>query len=470
MVSHNVSRTTMIATYISFALLILVGHIRDQLGKLLMPWRYRHFTTQGRIPAIYTRYESFFVRRIFRRISDCCNRPVSGSPSKFINVLERISNDGNETFILTGKTVKALNMGSYNYLGFTDMNENHTKNILETIDNYGIGIGYSMGDYQSHPLVNQLENEMAEFLHRDACIVFSMGFGTNTWAISTLMYDSLIFSDEYNHSSLVVGMKLSLSRVVIFKHNNLTDLEDKLIENIAQGQPETHHAWNRIFVVVEGIYSMEGTMADIPQLIKLKKKYKFYLYVDEAHSIGAIGYTGRGICEHKGVDFKDVDILMGTFSKSFASSGGYIASSREVVNYLRATSDGALYAEQLAPACCMQVLLCLRTIRTDQSRIRQLAANTSNMRRQLKKYNLSVIGDESSPVVPVLAYNPAKIAELSRLCLSLGLAVVVVGYPATPIVLSRVRLCLSALHTDEDIERTADIIGRLGRILGLQKQ
>lgn len=459
---------TIILTYLSFVILVLTGHIRDQFGKIFTPWNYNHFYEINGIPPIYTTFESFFIRRLYQRICDCWNRPIAGVPGKIIDILERVSNDGNKTFKFTGNKIRSLNFGSYNYLGFAESAEITGNATIEALEAYDINYAYPTADYEPNDIVKTLEKEMAEFLYKEDCIVFSMGFGTNTWNIPMIMTDSLIFSDELNHTSLICGIRMSKSKVVIFKHNNMKDLEKKLIFHISQGQPETHRAWRKIFVVVEGIYSMEGTMVDLVKLVELKKKYKFYIYMDEAHSIGAMGRTGRGICEHLNVDFNDIDFLMGTYSKSFGGFGGYIAASKEVVSFLRQYSDASLYGEQMSPVIATQILGCLREIIRDQSRIKKLQENSRFMRTKLKKLGFQLLGHKDSPIVPVLIFNPGKIGEFSRTCLLKGLAVVVVGYPATPVISSRVRLCLSASHTIEDIEKTIQIIKKIGTILGMR--
>ena len=199
---------------------------------------------------------------MYKRISDCWNRPIFGFPDKIIDILERVSDDWNKTFTLTGKKFKSVNFGSYNYLGFAEPNQ-FTKDLhLQALEKYDLNYAYPTADYEANEVVKTLEHEMAKFLNKEDCIVFSMGFGTNTWNIPVLMSESLIFSDELNHTSLIYGIKMSNSQVVVFKHNNMNDLESKLIYYISQGQPKTHRSWRKIFVVVEGVYSMEGKMVN----------------------------------------------------------------------------------------------------------------------------------------------------------------------------------------------------------------
>ncbi|KAI5168725.1 serine palmitoyltransferase [Pancytospora epiphaga] len=465
---QHVSYNVMLATYISYILIVVIGHIRDQIGKIFVPKKYKCFYEQNKIPPLYTTFESFFIRRIYKRISDCWNRPISSTPGKNIKIEARISTDDNSTFQVTGTTIPALNLGSYDYLGFASEPTLTRDECIKTLESYNLNSASAPCEYVECPIVQKLEQEMADFLHKEDCIVFSMGFGTNSWVLSALVNDSLVFSDVNNHTSIICGVKLTNAHVVIFEHNNMASLESKLRFYLSQGQPETHRIWKKVFVIVEGIYSMEGTIVKLNELVELKKKYKFYLYVDEAHSIGAIGKTGRGVSEHLNVNFSDVDILMGTFSKSFCGAGGYVSGSKSLIRYLRANCDGVLYAEQLAPVVATQILFCLRKIVEDSSRIVKLRENTLLLREKLKKLSFPTLGDKYSPVVPVLIYAPGKLGEFSRLCLLSGLAVVVVGYPATPVLESRARLCLSSSLTREEIEKALVVIDNVGTVLGLK--
>jgi serine palmitoyltransferase len=284
-----------------------------------------------------------------------------------------------------------------------------------------------------------------------------MGYATNSTVIPALIgRGGLIISDSLNHASVIAGCKSSGAKVRVFKHNDVEHLEQVLREAIVQGQPRTHRPWTKILIVVEGIYSMEGEICRIPEIIEVKKKYKAYLYVDEAHSIGSIGHTGRGVCEYFGVPTSDVDILMGTFTKSFGSVGGYIASSKELIAYLRLTAYGAIYETSMSPACCQQIMSALALITgqdgTDEGKKRlwQLRENTIYFRKRLAALGFPIFGNPDSPVVPMALYHAAKMPAFSRECLERNIAIVVVGYPATPLLLPRVRFCLSSAHTRED--------------------
>ena len=224
---------------------------------------------------------------------------------------------------------KCLNLGSYNYLGFADDWNSTCKDfVFEAFDDYSVGTCSTRLDCGTNLLHKQLEEVVADFVQKEAAFVFNMGYGTNSTVIPALMgAGSLIISDSLNHASIVNGARASGAVIRVFKHNNAKNLEKILREAIVDGQPRTRRPWSKILVMVEGVYSMEGEICDLKKIIGVAKKYKCYTYVDEAHSIGAVGKTGRGVCQHCGVDPADIDILMGTFTKSFGGMGGYIASS-----------------------------------------------------------------------------------------------------------------------------------------------
>lgn len=229
-----------------------------------------------------------------------------------------------------------MNLASYNYLGFASNEGPIFDKVIETVRHYGVSCASSRMELGTIPVHRETEKLVAEFVGKEDAMIFGMGYGTNSTTIPALVgKGDLILSDSLNHSSLVYGCRGSGAKVKVFAHNNPKDLEKVIRESIIEGQPRLNRPWRRILILVEGIYSMEGEIVKLPDIVAIKKKYKCYLYVDEAHSIGALGSHARGVCDHWGVDPKDVDILMGTFTKSFASVGGYIAADKAVVDYLR---------------------------------------------------------------------------------------------------------------------------------------
>lgn len=254
----------------------------------------------------------------------------------------------------------------------------------------------------------------------------------------------------------------------------MQSLEKLLRDAIVQGQPRTHRPWRKILILVEGIYSMEGSIVRLPEVIALKKKYKAYLYLDEAHSIGALGPSGRGVVDYFGLDPRDVDIMMGTFTKSFGGAGGYIGGTKILIDYLRKHSHSTAYATSMSPPVAEQIITSMKCIMGEdgcslgRERVEQLAENTRYFRRRLTEMGFIIYGNSDSPVVPLMLYMPAKIGAFGREMLKRNIGVVVVGFPATPIIESRARFCVSAAHTKEMLDEALGRISEVGDLLQLK--
>ena len=373
--------------------------------------------------------------------------------------MERTPVDGQKPLELTGRTRRCLNLGSYNYLGFAAQDPYATPRVEKALDGYGWGACGPRANAGTTPIHQQLETEIAEFLGKEAAITCGMGFATNSMFLPVLAgKGTLLLSDALNHASIVAGVRGSGAKVKVFDHNDPRQLEAVLRVSIAEGQPRTGRPWKKIIIVVEGVYSMEGELARLKEIVEVKKKYKAYLYLDEAHSIGALGAGGRGVCEATGVDTADIDIMMGTFTKSFGSCGGYIAGDKALIDWLRAQCPAHLYATAMSPSAVEMVLSALHVIEgkdgTDRGarKIAQLKDNANYFRARLLELGFNVLGDWDSPVMPVMIFNPAKLPAASREMLRRGVAVVVVGFPATPLLTARMRVCISASHTREDLD------------------
>lgn len=229
----------------------------------------------------------------------------------------------------SGTETKCLNLGSYNYLGFASNYGPCAENSINSIREYGLASCSTRSEFGTIPLHAELEELTARFLDVEDAITFGMGFATNSLNIPALLSPGcLVVSDVKNHASIILGLRLSGATTKVFRHNDMKDLERVLKNAIVNGQPKTGVAWKKILIVVEGVFSMEGSIVNLPEVIRLKKKYRAYIYLDEAHSIGALGSNGGGIIDFFKVNPKDIDILMGTFTKSFGSAGGYIAGSK----------------------------------------------------------------------------------------------------------------------------------------------
>ncbi|KAJ7594124.1 serine palmitoyltransferase 2 [Mycena floridula] len=513
------------STYISYLILICLGHVRDFLGKRFHPSSYRHLMPANGYAPLNSDFDSFYTRRLKTRMDECFSQPVTGVAGRTIQLLDRISPDYNHTQILTGGRTRALNISSYNYLGFAQAKGGCADVVEESIKRYGVstcGARLEGGTSELHVMGEAL---VARFLGMEDSLISSMGFATNSTVIPALVSKGcLVISDELNHASIRFGVRLSGADVRMFKHNDMNSLESLLREVISQGQPKTHRPWKKILMIVEGLYSMEGTLVNLPAILELKKKYKFYLFVDEAHSIGALGPNGRGVTDYFDVAPHSVDVLMGTFTKSFGAAGGYIAGSKSLINSLRVRGHSGPYAEAMAPPVLMQIVASMASIMgvtltppkspssststlrlangsvidedyqhpgpapqsvlpswinlpvalssgsEGNSRLRRLAFNSRYLHLGLKKMGFITYGHSASPIVPLLLFNPGKMNMFHRMMKDRAtpIIVVVVAYPATALVTSRVRFCVSASHTKEDIDIVLRACDEVGDVLDLK--
>uniref|UniRef100_A0A674P012 serine C-palmitoyltransferase n=1 Tax=Takifugu rubripes TaxID=31033 RepID=A0A674P012_TAKRU len=446
-----------VMTYLGFGIVTLFGYFRDFLRAVGLEKCHlaQEREEQKDFVPLYQDFENFYTRNLYMRVRDNWNRPVCSLPGPVFDLMERVSDDYNWTFRFTGRTLhNVINMGSYNYLGFAENEAESLKTVADTTLRYGVGVCSTRHEIGNLSIHEELEELVARFLGVESSMTFGMGFATNSMNIPALVGKGcLILSDELNHTSLILGARLSGATIRVFKHNNMHSLEKMLREAVCSGQPRTHRPWKKILIMVEGIYSMEGSVVRLAEIVALKKKYRAYLYLDEAHSIGAVGPSGRGVTELTGVNPADVDVMMGTFTKSFGAAGGYIAGRKELVDYLRTCSHSAVYATALSPPVTEQILRAMKCIMGKDGsaegirRIRQLAENTRYFRARLKEMGFIIYGNDHSPVVPILLYMPGKVVAFAREMLERKIGVVVVGFPATPITEARARFCLSAGHT-----------------------
>lgn len=484
-----------LTTILSYAILMLFGYIRDFFARLTGSSRYINSFSGKRDVTMLKGWENFFTRRMYHRIQDCWNRPIHGRPmSSGLQVLDRVSDDGNCTLRRNGNSTQCVNLGSYNYLGFADdWDELCRDPVLSSLDYFNPSCCSPSAEAGYTTLHRSLEKLVARFVGKPDAIVFNTGYGTNIATIPALMGSgTLIFSDALNHTSIVNGSRTSPATIRVFRHNGKTlsrtnfccfhvftsfryffvqctdmnNLEAMLKKAIVEGQPRTGLRWRKIVVLVEGVYSMEGEIVNLPEVIRICKKYKAYLYVDEAHSIGALGKHGRGVCEHWNVDPSNVDVLMGTFTKSFGGMGGYVAASSEFCSYLARQTSGSIYTHSIPPPVCQQIISSLRVVagldhpKIGSQKLEAVKLNGNYLRARLIQMGAAVLGDWDSPVIPVLVFHPSKVGAFSREMLNQGLAVVVVGFPATQLLLSRTRFCVSAGHKKEDLDYALELIDR----------
>lgn len=464
-----------LVTYLNYLILIILGQIHDFLGMKFQKDKHADVFEQDGLAPWYSKFESFFARRLKKRIDDCFSRPATGVPGRFIRCIDRISHDLNSYFTYPGTTSMCLNLSSYNYLGFAQSEGQCTDAAIKCVEEYGVHSGGPRTQIGSTNLHIEAEELIASFVGKEDAMIFSMGYSTNANFFNAFLDSKcLIISDELNHTSIRTGVRSSGAAVRAFKHNDMDELEKLIREQIVLGQPKTNRPWKKILIVVEGLYSMEGTLCNLPVLVELKKKYKCYLFVDEAHSIGAMGPTGRGVCELFGIDPSDVDFLMGTLTKSFGAAGGYIAADKWIMDRLRIDLTGANYAEPTPAPVLGQVISSLRTITGELSpgegreRLQRISFNSRYLRLGLQRLGFIVYGCPDSPVIPLLLYCPSKMPAFSRMMLQRKIAVVIVAYPATPLIESRVRFCMSSALTKDDLDYLLRHVSEVGDKLCLK--
>lgn len=259
----------------SYILLIVIGHMRDFFGKKFYPAAYAHLQPHNGYAALNSDFDSFYTRRLKKRLDDCFARPVTGVAGRTIACYDRDSHDENDSFQLSGTTTRALNVSSYNYLGFASSSGGCADAVETCIRKYGVSGAGPRHDASTLDLHQQAERLVARFIGAESAMIVSMGFATNSTTLPALVNKGcLVISDELNHASIRFGVRLSGASVRWFKHNDMQALEVLLREVISQGQPRTHRPWKKILIVVEGLYSMEGSLVDLPTLMELKRRYK----------------------------------------------------------------------------------------------------------------------------------------------------------------------------------------------------
>ena len=458
--------------YLNYIICFITGLVRDTIDKLT--GKGRKPPQKGYVPILQD-FADFFTRRYYHRINDCFARVVTSNAGAFFDVKIAAKADNLEqNLYFTGETRKVMNLGSYNYLGFGDPDEFCTPNVKKVLNEYGPSTCSIRVDAGTTEVHKKLEETVAKFMGSEDAIVFGMGWATNATVIPAIMKKGdLIVSDSLNHNSIITGARASGATVKVFRHNDIANLEHVVRKAIVRGQPRTHQPWGKILVIVEGIYSMEGETCKLKEIVRLKDKYKFYIWLDEAHSIGAMGSTGRGVCEHLNVDPKKIDFLMGTFTKSFGGAGGYIAGTKKVINWLRLNSYGNIYADSM-PAPVAQQITSVINVLSDKpegkKRIKQLHENASWFRNQLKERNFHVLGEDGSPVVPIIVPPFSIFAEISRKALDKNVGLVIVSFPAVDILEGRVRVCINSMHTKEQLQHALDVIEEVSKDMTVKTQ
>jgi len=351
---------------------------------------------------------------------------------------------------------KTIMIGSNNYLGFTS-DPRVIEAGVEALKKYGSGNSGSRFLNGTLDIHIELEKELAKFLHKEACITMSTGFQTNLGIISAIAgRNDVVLCDKENHASIYDAIKLSYAQMIRYEHGNMEDLENKLKEI-----PEN----KGILIVTDSVFSMTGEICNLPKLVELKKKYGARLMLDEAHGVGVLGECGRGAGEHFGLE-DDVDIIMGTFSKSFASLGGFVASTKEVIEYIQHNSRPFIFSASITPASVACARRALELLEAEPERVKNLKEISGYMRKLLKDLGVKIIDTGfETPIIPIYTYEDNRTFAACNMLMERGVYVNPVISPATPVGQSLLRTSYTATHTKEQMEYAAKQIKEVLDIL-----
>lgn len=352
---------------------------------------------------------------------------------------------------------KRVMIGSNNYLGLT-----HHPRVMaaakSAIDEFGTGCTGSRflnGNLVSH---ERLEESLAKYLGKEAALVFATGFLANQGSLSCLVgRNDAIFSDRENHASIIEGTRLAIGETIRFPHNDMQAL-DRLLGD-KRGQ------YDGVLLVADGVFSMSGEIVDLPGLVKIASKYNCKLYIDDAHSLGVLGDRGRGTGSHFGL-VDEVDLVMGTFSKSFASIGGFVAGDADTIHYIKHKARPFMFSAAMPPAAVATVQECLNVIQDEPEIFDQLWKNARMMKRELTGLGFDTLQSQT-PIIPVLIGDDMKAFAFTRALYDHGVFATPVVRPAVPEGMSLIRTSYMATHTDQDLEYVLEVFKKLGKQFGL---
>ena len=365
-----------------------------------------------------------------------------------------IDSEQDTEVMMSGK--KVLMFGSNSYLGLT----NHPRikeAAIEAVRKYGTGCAGSRFLNGTLDIHIQLENELAEFVGKDEALVYSTGFQVNLGVLSCLTgRRDTILCDELDHASIVDGRRLSFSTLRKFKHNDMEHLEREL----QRCDPETIK-----LIVVDGVFSMEGDVTNLHEIVRLKDKYNASIFVDEAHGLGVLGRQGRGTCDHFGLT-KDVDLIMGTFSKSLATIGGFVAGDKEVINYIRHNARSYIFSASNTPAATAAAIEALHIMKEEPERIENLWNVTNYALKNFRELGFE-IGATSTPIIPIYIRDTEKTFLVTKMLWDEGVFINPVVPPACSPQDTLIRFSLMATHTKEQVDRALEGMVRVFKTLGL---
>ncbi len=358
--------------------------------------------------------------------------------------------------VVTMAGQKVIMLGSNNYLGLTSHPRVKEAAAAATMK-YGTGCAGSRllnGTLDVHV---ELEAKLARFMNREATLVFSTGYQANVGSLSCLLdRHDVALMDATNHASLIDGVRLSFGKSIKFRHNDADDLDRKL-SNVDEKKGK--------LIVVDGVFSMEGDLTPLPEIVRHKQRHGARLFVDEAHSLGVFGEHGRGICEHFGLE-DEVDMVMGTFSKSLATVGGFVAASAEVIEYIQHNARAQIFSAAIPPGAVAAVSTAIDILEAEPERREQLWQNTEYMRKELKGLGFETCGSQS-PVIPLLSGDDGTTFQMAMRLQEEGVFVNPVMTPAVPPGHGVIRTSYMATHTREHLDRALGAIAKVGRELSI---
>ena len=359
---------------------------------------------------------------------------------------------------IEGKRV--LNMCSNNYLGLANHPE-VKKAAIDAIEEYGVGAGAVRSIAGTNDLHQKLEEKVAKFKHMESSLVYQGGLLANSGTIPSLVgKEDYVLSEELNHASIIDGIRLSSAQRGVYKHLNMVDLDAKLKENAGK--------YRRSLVITDGVFSMDGDIAPLPEIVELAEKHGAMSYVDDAHGEGVLGDHGRGICDHFNLS-KRIDVEMGTFSKAIGSMGGFVAGSEDLVEYLKRKARPFLFSSGLNPGDTAAVLKSIALMEKDDSLLKKLWDNARMLREQLTDAGFDT-GSTKTPITPVMIGDEKKTLELSQtLYADEKVFASPIVYPTVAQGTARIRLMPSAVHSREDIEYAVEAFIKAGKRLGILK-
>lgn len=365
-----------------------------------------------------------------------------------------IENGAGPSVISDGR--ERVMIGSNNYLGLTQ-HPRVKEAAIKAIERYGTGCTGSRFLNGNLDIHEQLEAELAKYLDRKAVLVYASGFLANLGSISCLVgRKDIIFSDRENHASIVEGQSAALGETIKYKHNDMKELE-RLLQ-------EYEHVPGKL-IVFDGVFSMTGRTVNLPEVVKLAKKYGARMYCDSAHDLGVVGPLGRGVPHFFGLN-DEVDLQMGTFSKSFASLGGFIAGDTEIIHYIKHRSRSFIFSAALPPAAAATVLECIKVIQDEPEVIDRLWRNARKMKQGFESMGYNTMGT-TTPIIPILIGDDLKAFLFTKRLYEMGVFATPVISPAVPKGYALIRTSYMSTHTDRELDYVLDVFEKLGRELGL---